>query len=112
MFIRMSMATLPYEGATEAQLQHHLVRHFLSIHDMFRNQLQAIIDYADDLLSGDAQLSDPQTKARIQALIQAGSQYTHYLHFHHHGETDALFPALEKEGLDAAIVDKLNADHD
>jgi iron-sulfur cluster repair protein YtfE (RIC family) len=106
------MSNLPYEGATAEQLNHPLVNQFLAIHDMFRDQLQEIVEYVDDLLSGEVQLSDPQTKARVQALIRAGTQYTHYLHFHHHAETDTLFPALQKEGLESAIVDKLNADHD
>ena len=102
----------PYEGATPEQLSHPLVGHFLAVHDMFRSQLQSILNYVEDLIAGDAVLSDPQTKARTHALIRAGAQYTHYLHFHHNAETTVMFPALEKEGLDVAVVERLNADHD
>lgn len=101
-----------YEGATREQLNHPLVGHFLAIHQMFRDQLQEMLDYVEDLMSGDVSLSNPQTKARTHVLIRAGAQYTHYLHFHHHAETSSMFPALEKEGLESDVVDKLNADHD
>ena len=106
------MMNPPYEGATAEQLQSPMVRELLSVHNMFRNQLQGIVDYIDDLLSGEQRLDAPETRLRIQALIRAGSQYTQMLHGHHHGETDMLFPLLKKEGLEDAIVDKLNADHD
>jgi hemerythrin-like domain-containing protein len=106
------MSDLPYEGATAEQLRHPLVRQFLSIHDMFRNQLQAMLNYIDDLLAGELELNDPRTKAETQALIRAGTQYTQYLHFHHQAETSSLFPELQKEGLESSVVDKLNADHD
>lgn len=102
----------PYEGATEAQLRHPLVHEFLAIHDMFRDQLAAMLDYIDDLMAGDEQLSGPETTMRTHTLIRAGMQYTQLLHFHHHSETSSLFPALQAEGLDAAIVDRLNAEHD
>jgi iron-sulfur cluster repair protein YtfE (RIC family) len=106
------MSTLPYVGATPEQLRSPLVREFLSVHDMFRNQLQGIVEYIEDLLSGEAQLDAPETRVRIQALIRAGSQYTQMLHSHHHAETSIMFPALQKDGLDQVVVDKLNADHD
>jgi iron-sulfur cluster repair protein YtfE (RIC family) len=106
------MIETPYQGATPEQLRSPLVQEFLRIHDMFRNQLTAIINYADDLIVGKEHLNSPQTSARVQALIQAGSQYTQILHFHHHAETDSLFPELQKSGLETEIVDRLNADHD
>ena len=106
------MIETPYEGATMEQLRSPLVREFLGIHDMFRNQLTAIMNYIEDLVSGEAALTSPETRLQIQAVVQAGSQYTQVLHFHHHAETSSLFPALQKEGLETDIVDRLNADHD
>jgi hemerythrin-like domain-containing protein len=106
------MSDLPYEGATPEQLRHPLVSHFLEVHDMFRNQLEAVLHYTRDLINGEQQLDAPETKVRIQSLIRAGTQYTYMLHHHHHLETDALFPKLKREGLETSIIDHLNADHD
>lgn len=102
----------PYAGATPEQLRSPLVRQFLSIHDMFRSQLRVMLDYIDELIAGEQQLTSPQTQPQIQALIRAGIQYTQVLHYHHHAETDSLFPELQKEGLEDAVVNRLNADHD
>jgi hemerythrin-like domain-containing protein len=102
----------PYEGGTQEQLRSPLVSEFLSIHDMFRNQLAAILNYIDDLLSGDQYLTSPETNVQVQALIRAGSQYTQMLHLHHNAESSSMFPALQKEGLEASVVDRLNAEHD
>ena len=102
----------PYEGATPEQLEHHLVRHFLEIHAMFRNQLAVMLDYVAELIDGEQQLGGSETRMRIQALIRAGAQYSQLLHFHHHGETSIMFPALEEEGLDTAVVARLNREHD
>jgi hypothetical protein len=99
-----------YEGATAEQLNHPLVQEFLAIHDMFQNQLAAMLRYLDDLLLGKAKLSGPETTIHTQALIRAGTQYTQVLYFHH-AETTSLFPALLEEGLDTAVVDRLNTDH-
>ena len=101
-----------YEGATAEQLAHPFVQELLAIHDLFRNQMAAMLDYVDDVLQGSAQLSEPETKLRIRPLIQAGTQYTYLLHSHHHIETASLFPVLQQEGLEAAVVDRLNAEHD
>ena len=106
------MTNRSYEGATAEQLDHPLVQEFLAIHDMFRNQLAAMLRYLDDLLMGKAQISGPETTIRTQALIRAGTQYTQVLHFHHHAETSSLFPALQEEGLEIEVVDRLNAEHD
>src|SRR5690349_22003474 len=106
------MTDTPYQGATAEQLRNPMVNELLRVHDMFRNQLAGIMDYIDDLLSGEQQLSAPETGVRIQSLIRAGAQYTQMLHFHHHAETDSLFPMLQNDGLEAAVVDRLNADHD
>jgi hemerythrin-like domain-containing protein len=106
------MSSQPYEGATLDQLQNPLVRELLRVHDMFRNQLTAILQHLDDLYAGQGQLSAVETTIRTQSLIQAGTQYTQMLHGHHHGETDTLFPALLAEGLDPAIIHRLNAEHD
>jgi hemerythrin-like domain-containing protein len=106
------MPEIPYEGATAEQLRHPLVNAFLGIHNMFRDQLTAILEYVNDLIAGEQQLSGPETKIRTQSLIQAGMQYTALLHAHHHSETSTLFPALQAEGLQTAVVDRLNAEHD
>jgi hemerythrin-like domain-containing protein len=106
------MTSTPYEGATPDQLRHHLVREFLGIHTMFRRQLDAMLRFVDDLLANQHSLAGPETTAHVQRLAQATYQYTQLLHFHHHGESSGLFPALRKEGLDDAIVERLEAEHD
>jgi hemerythrin-like domain-containing protein len=106
------MTSTPYEGATAEQLRNPMVSELLRVHDMFRDQLAAIMNYIDDLLSGEQQLNAPETAVRVQSLIRAGAQYTQMLHFHHHAETSSLFPVLQKDGLEAAVVDRLNTDHD
>lgn len=102
----------PYVGATEEQLRSPMVRELLAVHSMFRDQLQAILNYVNDLISGDEQLRSAETNIRVQMLIRAGTQYTHMLHFHHHAETETMFPVLQRDGLDTAVIDRLNADHD
>jgi hemerythrin-like domain-containing protein len=106
------MTGTPYEGATAEQLRSPMVNELLRVHDMFRDQLAAIMNHIDDLLSGDQKLNGPGTNMQVQALIRAGSQYTQMLHFHHHAETSSMFPLLQKDGLDEDIVDRLNAEHD
>jgi iron-sulfur cluster repair protein YtfE (RIC family) len=106
------MMNTPYEGATQEQLRNPMVNELLRVHDMFRDQLADIMDYIDDLLAGDKQLNAPETAMRVQSLIRAGAQYTQMLHFHHHAETSSLFPLLQKDGLEVAVVDRLNSDHD
>lgn len=106
------MAKLPYDGATAEQLQHPMVQHFLAIHNMFRQELTAILNFTTGLIEGDQTLSSPETASRIRALIGAGQQYTQYLHFHHRGETDSLFPALQEAGLDGSVIKRLNSEHD
>jgi hemerythrin-like domain-containing protein len=106
------MTDIPYEGATAEQLRSPLVHAFLGVHNMFRDQLTAILEYVNDLIAGEQPLSGQETKIRTQSLIQAGVQYTTLLHAHHHTETSTLFPALQAEGLPAAVVGRLNAEHD
>lgn len=106
------MTNQPYAGATVAQLQHPMVREFLAVHGMFRNQLTAMVSYIDELIAGDQQLTGPETDAQIRSLIRAGTQYTQMLHAHHHLESSALFPSLQEEGLESSIVDRLNTEHD
>lgn len=106
------MTQLPYEGATPEQLRSPLVNELLAVHNMFRTQLDAILGFTNDLLAGQQDLNGPETQRQIQSLVRAGQQYTYYLHFHHHHETDNLFPVLEADGLDTAVIDRLNADHD
>ena len=106
------MTDVPYVGATPEQLKHPMVRELLGIHNMFRSQLQAMLEYIEELMSGEEDLAGPQTKMRIQALIRAGTQYTYMLHHHHQIETTAFFPALHREGLEQSVVDRLNTEHD
>lgn len=106
------MSNLPYEGATPEQLSSPLVREFLMIHDMFRQRLAAILGFIEELMSGEQSLESSETQRQIQVLIQVGTQYTQILHMHHHAETDMVFPLLEKDGLDRAVIERLNADHD
>jgi hemerythrin-like domain-containing protein len=106
------MTHQPYEGATSEQLQHPLVRELLGVHNMFRNELVTIVRYVDELLAGEQLLIGSETTTRVQAVIRAGAQYTQMLHMHHHIETASMFPALREEGLGAAVIDRLNAEHD
>jgi hemerythrin-like domain-containing protein len=106
------MAMLTYEGATPEQLRHPLVHHFLEIHDMFRRQLDAMLEFVDHLLANQQQLRGAETTARVRTLAHATYQYTQMLHFHHHGESASMFPALRAEGLDESVVERLEADHD
>jgi hemerythrin-like domain-containing protein len=106
------MNTQPYAGATPAQLRHPLVREFLAIHNMFRNELGAMLQFVDRLMTYKQRLTGPETTAHVQALAQATYRYTQLLHFHHHGETDGLFPALREQGLDDPVIDRLNTEHD
>jgi hemerythrin-like domain-containing protein len=106
------MTDHPYDGATPEQLDNPFVRELLGIHNMFRHQLAAILEYVDKLISGRQSMSDTATTTHIQAVIQAGVRYTHLLHHHHHLETSYVFPSLQKEGLDLAVISRLNADHD
>jgi hemerythrin-like domain-containing protein len=101
-----------YEGATAEQLRNPLVHALLGVHNMFRDELTAILEHVNDLIAGEQPLSGPETKIRTRALIQAGVQYTTLLHAHHHTETFTLFPALQADGLPAEVVDRLNAEHD
>lgn len=106
------MPQVPYEGATAEQIGHPLVREFLAIHDMFRNELAAMLHFANELISGDRKLTDTETKIRTQALIRTGMRYTQLLHFHHHGESSMMFPGLHEEGLETAVIQRLESDHD
>lgn len=107
-----STTNQPYEGATPEQLQAPLVRELLGIHNMFRQQLAAILQHVDELLAGRYSLESAATAAHIQAVIAAGVRYTHMLHMHHNIETSYVFPSLQKEGLDDVVVHRLNAEHD
>jgi len=106
------MTDVPYAGATPEQLRHPMVRELLGIHNVFRSQLQAMLEYVGELISGKEDLAGPNTQVRIHALIQAGTQYTYMLHHHHQLETTMVFPALEQEGLEKTVVDRLNTEHD
>jgi hemerythrin-like domain-containing protein len=103
---------LPYDGATEEQLRHPMVRELLGIHNMFRSELANILRYVDVLIAGGQTLDSEETTIRVQTLILVGARYTQMLHMHHHIETSVLFPSLQQEGLDVSVIDRLNADHD
>ena len=107
----MTMAR-PYEGATPEQLQHHLVREFLGIHTLFRRELANMLRFVTELMTRPELLAGPQSRMYVQQLAQATYHYTQLLHFHHHGETGMLFPALREKGLDDPVIERLNAEHD
>jgi hemerythrin-like domain-containing protein len=102
----------PYEGATAQQLSSPLVQELLGVHNMFRRQLAAILDFANELLAGHAALDGPEARRQVEALVRAGAQYATYLHHHHHLETDMVFPALSRDGLAAEVRDRLVREHD
>lgn len=106
------MTNQPYEGATPEQLASPLVQELLAVHGMFRRQLAAILDYANDLLAGRGALGGPETQQQVAALVRAGAQYATYLHHHHHLESDMLFPALAEQGLEREIHARLEREHD
>lgn len=98
----------PYEGATLAQLQNANVQHFLQLHAYLRNELRLMLELVDELSEG----LDDYNQATIHSLVNVGSRYAQHLHAHHHGETQLLFPVLNREGLEAEIVARLNREHD
>ena len=102
----------PYQDATAEQLRSPLVHEFLGIHAMFRDQLQSMLNHTDALISGHEQLTNPHTHERVQALIRAGIEYAQLLHAHHNRETQFVFPVLKADGLDQAVLDRLNHEHD
>jgi hemerythrin-like domain-containing protein len=106
------MENAPYTGATPDQLTSPLVQELLGVHNMFRQQLAAILDFANDLLAGREQLDGPTTRQRVSTHVRAGAQYATYLHHHHHLESDMLFPGLTQQGLAGEIRDRLEREHD
>lgn len=68
------MNPMPYESATPEQLGHPMVREFLNIHTMFRSQMEAILQFTTQLLSGEQPLDGPETQSQVRTLIQAGVQ--------------------------------------
>ena len=105
------MTDLPYQGATPTQLQHPQVREFMAVHNMFRNYLEELLEYVDGLLTGQTAMTRPEALNHHRALSQAAHQYTQMLHHHHHLESAMLFPSLRQEGLDATVIDRLEAEH-
>jgi hemerythrin-like domain-containing protein len=79
---------------------------------MFRNELATMLRFVNELADGRQSLNGLETQTRIQMLIQAGRRYTYMLHAHHHLETSVVFPQLVERGLEQAIIDRLNAEHD
>ena len=106
------MIDLPYEGATPEQLENPYVHELLAIHNMFRSELANILGYTEALLDRRQPSTEAETATHIKALVSAGIQYTRMLHMHHHIETASIFPMLRAQGLETAVVDRLNAEHD
>jgi hemerythrin-like domain-containing protein len=106
------MNAVPYEGATQEQLRHPMVRELLAIHDMFRRELVQMLRAVESLLNKDQPLTGPEAQQQIQMLSRSGARYAWTLHMHHHIETSTLFPTLEREGLDPEIIQRLNSEHD
>lgn len=106
------MTSQPYPGATVEELQNPFVRELLTIHNMFREQMATMLEFVNELINGEKQLTGADTKRRIQMLVQAGLQYSQMLHDHHHIETSIMFPSLHRDGLETSVIDHLNAEHD
>jgi len=106
------MTNLPYHGATSEQLQNPFVRELLAIHNMFRDQLVAMLGFVNELKTSKQPLTHAKNLPHIQILVRAGARYTEMLHGHHQLETALLFPSLSAEGLPASVIDQLNAEHD
>jgi hemerythrin-like domain-containing protein len=97
----------PYEGATLDQLRNPNVQHFLQLHGYLRYELQMMLQLVDEL-TREADFNQNM----LRSLMSAGSRYAQHLHAHHHGETQLMFPVLEREGLAKEIVARLNREHD
>lgn len=102
----------PYEGATPEQLRNPLVNELLGVHNMFRSELATMLRFINQLMEGDVALQSPETQSRVQTLMHVGSRYTQMLHMHHGLESSQLFPRLRGEGLEDAVVERLEREHD
>lgn len=108
----MKMIDQPYVGATQEQLEHPLVAHFLEVHGMFRSELSKMLRLINDVTNGQPR-TEAEKKARIYALVRTGTQYSAMLHHHHHGESAMLFPPLVREDPDfASVKTRLEREHD
>ena len=105
------LSSPPYEGATAEQLRHPNVRRFLAIHNLFRRELEKMLQYVDGLLRAEAQADAIESAQQIEPLARAAYQYTQYLHLHHNIESSDLFSALQRAGLAASIIERLEAEH-
>ena len=107
------MTNVPYAGATGEQLESPLVRELLHIHGLFRREMENMLRFVNNLIAREQELTGAETKARVQALVRAGQQYKHYLHFHHHAESSMLFPKLvQDDPAMAPVVARLESEHD
>lgn len=106
------MTNSPYTGATPEQLQNPHVQELLTIHNLFREQLAAMLDYLQSFLGGKALMNEPEKREHIHKLIRSVAQYSHMLHGHHTIETSFMFPSLKTAGLAYQIIDRLNEEHD
>lgn len=105
-------ANRTYEGATPEDLRDPSVQELLAVHDMFKRELAKMAAFVEQLLTAQEEIPHEQVARYIQNLAQAMYQYSGGLHAHHSGETEALFPELEKLGLDDEVIERLNREHD
>ncbi len=75
-----------------------------AIHAAFRRDLSRF-DHALDVL-------DPDNGQRVDQLVAAWDNFSYQLHRHHQDEESFFWPAFRELGVDPAIVDSLNAEHD
>jgi hemerythrin-like domain-containing protein len=75
-----------------------------AIHAAFRRDLSRFDDALDVL--------DPDDRRRADQLVAAWDNFSYQLHRHHQDEESFFWPAFRELGVDPAIVDALNAEHD
>jgi len=75
-----------------------------AIHAAFRRDLSRF----DDALN----VLDPDNRPRADQLVAAWDNFSYQLHRHHQDEESFFWPAFRELGVDPAIVDQLNAEHD
>ncbi len=75
-----------------------------AIHAAFRRDLRRL-DAAFDAY-------DPAGRQRAEQLVRAWGNFSYQLHRHHQDEELFFWPAFRTLGVDPAIVDELNGEHD
>lgn len=105
-------ANRTYEGATEADLAEPSVIEFLAVHDMFKRELARLVEFVEQIVAAVDEMPPNEIARYVAILAEAFYNYTNYLHAHHGGETDAIFPALTPLGLPEEVTERLNREHD